>query len=304
MTDPGSFDKTVSRGPVSPNDAPTRQISPVQTPSEPRGWQDATPTQQWQDFAPTQQWNTNQEWSNGQPWFGQQRPPQGGGAGNSQLPNDWFRDPEAERTRAMATVPENPVFTPPSPPTTPPAAYPPPPSGDSSRHRNVLIGLGIGLLVLAILGAILLFAGGFGGPSDGDPAPVATPSASSQPGQSASQESQEEAASIDSTPSVLESSPAPSAPSAPQSPASSARQVADSLPNGDTVCSSTVGAGGTTSCPFALEVAKAIPAGEQGEYEVFAHSPVTGKDYTMKCKTEETYTTCTGGVAAVVHILR
>lgn len=27
------------------------------------------------------------------------------------MPDDWFRDPEAERTRVMAAVPENPVFT-------------------------------------------------------------------------------------------------------------------------------------------------------------------------------------------------
>ena len=58
------------------------------------------------------------------------------------------------------------------------------------------------------------------------------------------------------------------------------------------------------SAPFALEVANAIPDDAQGGYEVNAHSPVTGKDYTMKCRTEETYTTCTGGVAAEVHILR
>jgi len=26
--------------------------------------------------------------------------------------------------------------------------------------------------------------------------------------------------------------------------------------------------------------------------------------YTMKCETQESYTTCTGGIAAKVHILR
>ena len=75
--------------------------------------------------------------------------------------------------------------------------------------------------------------------------------------------------------------------------------MADKLPDGDTLCSSSVGAVGTTSCPFALEVANAIPAGAQGDYEVQA-----GKMYTMKCETQESYTTCTGGIAAKVHILR
>ncbi|MGK2350874.1 hypothetical protein [Cutibacterium sp. V947] len=299
MTDPGSFDETVVRRPASPNEAPTREIPRVQTLSEPRDRQDVTPTQQW---------NTNQQRSDGQPWSDQQ-PPQGQnqGSGDSHLPNDWFRDPEAEWTRAMATVPETPVFTPPPPPSTPATAYPPPPPEDSSRHRNVLIGLVIGLLVLVVLGAILLFAGGLKGSSSGDPAPAATPSTSAQPEQPASEEPQEDAASVDATPSFLESSPATAAsstPSTPESPASSARHVADKLPDGDTVCSSTVGAVGTTSCPFALEVAKVIPDDAQGEYEVNAHSPVTGKDYTMKCRTQETYTTCTGGVAAEVHILR
>lgn len=317
MTDPGSFDETVVQSPVGVDEAPTREIPRVQTPPKPRDQQDVTPTQQWQrqESTPTQQWSTNEQWSNSrQPWSGQQQPPQGQGqeAGDSQLPDDWFRDPEAERTRAMATVPDNPVFTPPPPPSAPATSHPQPPD-DSPRHRNVLIGLVIGLLVLVILGAILLFAGGRKGRSSGEPVPAATPSASTHAEQStsqephASEEPHEGATSIGTTPSFLESSPAPaasSAPSTPKSPTSSARQVADKLPDGDTVCSSTVGAVGTTSCPFALEVANAIPDDAQGGYEVNAHSPVTGNDYTMKCRTEETYTTCTGGVAAEVHILR
>ena len=168
--------------------------------------------------------------------------------------------------------------------------------------------------MLVVLGAVLLFAGGLKGRSGSEPAVVTTPSASSQPTQSASEDPQ--ATSIDTTPSFLMSSPAspspvPSSPAlstptplSPQSPTLSARQVADKLPDGDTLCSSSVGAVGTTSCPFALEVANAIPAGAQGDYEVQAYSPVTGKMYTMKCETQESYTTCTGGIAAKVHILR
>ncbi len=124
MTDPGSFDETVVQSPVGVDEAPTREIPRVQTPPKPRDQQDVTPTQQWQrqESTPTQQWSTNEQWSNSrQPWSGQQQPPQGQGqeAGDSQLPDDWFRDPEAERTRAMATVPDNPVFTPPPPPSAP-----------------------------------------------------------------------------------------------------------------------------------------------------------------------------------------
>ncbi|WCC80193.1 hypothetical protein O6R08_01145 [Cutibacterium equinum] len=311
MTDPGSFDETGEQDPVSPSQAPTREIPRVQTPSEPRNRQDVSPSQPWQHQNPasTQQWTANQQWPNPQTWSGQQDPQgQNQEAHDSRLPSEWFRDPEAERTRAMATVPQNPVFTPPPPPSSPAKPSPQPlPPQESSRHLSVLIGLVIGLLVLAILGAVLLFAGGTKGRSSGQPAPVVTPSASSQPEQSASQEPQEGVTSIDSTPSFLQSTPATEASSAPSTPKftqSRTRQVADTLPAGDEICSSTVGAVGTTSCLFALEVADAIPSDAQGEYEVNAHSPVTGKDYTMTCKTEETYTTCTGGVAAVVHILR
>ena len=312
MTDPGSYDETRAQSSVSEGETPTREIPRVQTPSEPVDWQDSTPTQQWQvvDSTPTQQWTTNSQPGPQQPLQGQRR-----GPGGSQMPDDWFRDPEAERTRAMATVPDNPVFTPPPPPSTPAMAYSPPLADDFSRHRKVLIGLVVGLLVLAALGAVLFFAGGLKGRSGGEPAPVATPSTSSQPKQSASEDPQRGATSIDATPSFLTSSPAsPSlAPSgqtssspfpSPTAPASSAHQVTDKLPDGDTICSSSVGAVGTTSCPFALEVADAIPAGAQDHYEVQAHSPVTGKTYTMKCKTQKSYTICTGGVAAEVHILR
>ena len=123
-------------------------------------------------------------------------------------------------------------------------AYPPLPSDDSSRHRNVLIGLVVGLLVLIVLGAVLLFAGGVKGGSGGEPVSVATPSVSSQPEQSSSEDPQMGATSINATPSFLTTSPASSnpvrsspAPSSPQSPASSARQVADKLPDRDTICS-------------------------------------------------------------------
>lgn len=317
MTYPGSGDETRVESPVGEGEFPTREIPRVQTPSEPLDREDSMPTQQWQDSMPTQQWQAQdsmptQQWTPTSQ-LGWQQPPQGqdGDPGDYQMPDDWFRDPEAERTQAMATVPENPVFTPPPPPSAPAVAYPPLPSDDSSRHRNVLIGLVVGLLVLIVLGAVLLFAGGIKGGSGGEPVSVATPSVSSQPEQSSSEDPQMGATSINATPSFLTTSPASSnpvpsspAPSSPQSPASSARQVADKLPDRDTICSSSVGAVGTTSCPFALQVAAAIPPGAQGDYEVEAHSPVTGKDYTMKCKTQETYTVCTGGIAAEVHILR
>ena len=198
MTDPGSYDETRVQSPVGEGATPTREIPRVQTPSEPGEWQDSMPTQQWpvQDSTPTQQWTTNSQSGPQQPSQGQYRD-----LGASQMPDDWFRDPEAERTRVMAAVPENPVFTPPPPPSTPAMAYPPPPSGDSPRHRNVLIGLAVGLLVLVVLGAVLLFAGGLKGRSGSEPAVVTTPSASSQPTQSASEDPQ--ATSIDTTPSFL-----------------------------------------------------------------------------------------------------
>lgn len=74
-------------------------------------------------------------------------------------------------------------------------------------------------------------------------------------------------------------------------------------PAGATLCtgSTTVAVNAATSCPFAINVAAAIPAGASGSFTVTANSPATNKDYQMAC-VRGTYTVCTGGVNALVYV--
>jgi len=85
------------------------------------------------------------------------------------------------------------------------------------------------------------------------------------------------------------------------------------VPQGSIACGVT-GSGDTaavyaghpnTSCPFAQEVANAYRAtgASGGSVEVRAHSPVTGKDYTLTC-TGTLPTTCVAATGATVLLTR
>lgn len=65
------------------------------------------------------------------------------------------------------------------------------------------------------------------------------------------------------------------------------------LPAGTKKCSPTVAVGGSnTSCPFAENVAQAVPAGHGDRFDVKAFSPTTNKQYTLSCTTGQ-YVLCT-----------
>ncbi len=83
----------------------------------------------------------------------------------------------------------------------------------------------------------------------------------------------------------------------------SASPTAVGLPSGAIACTETVARNQSTSCEFAANVAVQVrQAGDVDSFQVSAYSPVTKKSYTMTCQ-KDTWTTCTGGVNAVVYVL-
>ena len=151
----------------------------------------------------------------------------------------------------------------------------------------------------AIVAAALMFAAWsilrVGGTEDASNAPTGTTTTSPRPSVSVSPDAA--------------SSPAAS-PSATPSPSAS---VEGAVPQGAIACGVT-GSGDTaavyaghpnTSCPFAQEVATAYRAtgASGGSVQVTAHSPVTGKDYTLTC-TGTLPTTCVADTGATVLLTR
>ena len=77
-------------------------------------------------------------------------------------------------------------------------------------------------------------------------------------------------------------------------------EVLPGIPGDAESCGSGVfAAAGTTSCPFALNVAEDYFANPGGSFESF--SPTTGESYEMSC-TGSPAVTCTGGNNATVYI--
>lgn len=147
-----------------------------------------------------------------------------------------------------------------------------------SGARGVMILLGL-LILAAILGGYLWFAGGS--------APSATSTTAA--GKTTS------AAASSTKPSTSASASAPKTPTG--------TPIDAFPPAGSTLCtgSTSVAVNSTTSCEFALNVAAAIPASATGTFTVTATSPVTQKQYEMSC-VKGTYTVCTGGVNAIVFV--
>jgi len=230
------------------------------------------------------------------------------------IPDDLYRRPEDEKSANSnaalfglpgATDPDQtavrPVPPPPAPspswsyrPGTPEAdllpserPYTPLPPTSRPAHANVSGARGaiilLALLVIAaIIGGVLWFTGG-GSPTAGSGATSKSPSASTSASGSKASGTPSKAQSATVTPSATPSDAFP--------------------PSGATLCSgsTTVAVNATTSCPFALNVAAAIPADASGSFTVTANSPATNKDYQMACL-RGTYTVCTGGVNALVYV--
>jgi hypothetical protein len=154
-----------------------------------------------------------------------------------------------------------------------------PSRGNFSGSRGVIILLAV-LVIAAIIGGVLWFTGG-GSPTAGSGSK--SPSASTPASGSKASGTPSKAQSASVTPSAPPSDAFP--------------------PSGATLCtgSTTVAVNAATSCPFALNVAAAIPAGASGTFTVTANSPATNKDYQMAC-VRGTYTVCSGGSNALVYV--
>lgn len=153
----------------------------------------------------------------------------------------------------------------------------------------------------AIVAAALMFAAWsilrVGGTDDASNAPTGTTTTSPRPSVSVSPDAASSAAASPSA------TPSPSA--------SASASVEGAVPQGSIACGVT-GSGDTaavyaghpnTSCPFAQEVATAYRAAgaSGGSVQVTAHSPVTGKDYTLTC-TGTLPTTCVADTGATVYL--
>jgi len=67
-------------------------------------------------------------------------------------------------------------------------------------------------------------------------------------------------------------------------------------------CGDGVTASPNTSCEFARNVKESYDSAGGGNITVHAHSPVTGKNYFMKCRQSTSEDVCTGGNDASVHL--
>ncbi|MFC6715703.1 hypothetical protein [Branchiibius cervicis] len=86
---------------------------------------------------------------------------------------------------------------------------------------------------------------------------------------------------------------------------SSTSTAAGTFPAGAKVCAPTVGGNARASCGFATNVAAAAagPIGQgQTQFQVTAHSPATGRDYTLNCVRTD-LVTCSTDTGAEVYVL-
>lgn len=165
---------------------------------------------------------------------------------------------------------------------------------ERQRGRGILAPLAvIGLGLVALIAVWALTVGG-----GDDDTKTATPplQSTSQPGSTS-----------DQAPSTTEETPPPASstePSTTSSTTSSSSTPPAALPGGAKVCNPKVGASATTTCPFAMNVANAVRASgkKTGNFTVNAYSAATKKNYVMSC-VGGPVTTCTGGRAAVVHVI-
>lgn len=213
----------------------------------------------------------------------------------SQLPDSWFRDPQAERTAVLeADSGPTPTFTPPPPPgatADTDASRGPDPQERQRKRLAVVIGvLALTLVLLVVLVVVILGRSGGDGPK-AVPAPAASSATPTQQTASASASSPEATPSESATPTPTPT-PKPTPTPSPAVP----------LPAGVRSCGPKVGAGESTSCDFAANVAARVSAPLSGPATVDAYSPVTKKTYAMSCSPGDVVV-CRGGNSAVVYVL-
>lgn len=170
----------------------------------------------------------------------------------------------------------------------------PPPPPAEHRPKNSkggwLAPLAVILVSLAALAAVFFVTQGG---DDGQQAAPTSPTGATTPGPSSAK-----------TPDATSSTPeATSSTKSTTSSSTSSSSTSATLPAGVKVCGRGVGAGATTTCGFATNVASAVRSAgkDSGTFSVGAWSPTTKKDYTLRCSAAPV-TVCTGGRAAVIYV--
>lgn len=243
-------------------------------------------------------------------------PPASASSGPTQriadLPNDWFRDPEAEHSAAFATQQSDPVhFTPPADESTTQD------QSDEAEKQHRLSAPAIAAIVLAsavllliiVVWALLRSGPDIGTPTSNAPATTSAPAPASSPSATASASSTASASPSAEDPSAEESSssasPTPtqesSTPTASATPSPSASS--SSVPETARQCDDSVWSDGSASCQLARAAASQLPPHSHGTVHMTVYSPASNRSYDLTCTGDE-LVTCTGGRTIAVYVQR
>ena len=243
-------------------------------------------------------------------------PPASASSGPTQriadLPNDWFRDPEAEHSAAFATQQSDPVhFTPPADESTTQD------QSDEAEKQHRLSAPAIAAIVLAsavllliiVVWALLRSGPDISTPTSNAPATTSAPAPASSPSATASASSTASASPSAEDPSAEESSssasPTPtqesSTPTASATPSPSASS--SSVPETARQCDDSVWSDGSASCQLARAAASQLPPHSHGTVHMTVYSPASNRSYDLTCTGDE-LVTCTGGRTIAVYVQR
>ena len=228
------------------------------------------------------------------------------------LPNDWFRDPEAEHSAAFATQKSDPVrFTPPADESTTQDQV------DDAEEQHRLSAPAIAAIVLAsavlllivVVWALLRSGPDIGTPTSNAPAAASSPAPTSSPSATASASSTASASPSAEESSAEESSSSPSPTPTQESNTPTTSATPSPTPSGSSVpetarqCDDSVWGDGSASCQLARAAASQLPPHSHGTIHMTVFSPASNRSYDLTCTGDE-LVTCTGGRTIAVYVQR
>ena len=228
------------------------------------------------------------------------------------LPNDWFRDPEAEHSAVFATQKSDPVrFTPPADESTTQDQV------DDAEEQHPLSAPAIAAIVLAsavlllivVVWALLRSGPDIGTPTSNAPAVASSPAPTSSPSATASASSAASASPSAEESSAEESSSSPSPTPTQESSTPTTSATPSPTPSGSSVpetarqCDDSVWGDGSASCQLARAAASQLPPHSHGTIHMTVFSPASNRSYDLTCTGDE-LVTCTGGRTIAVYVQR
>lgn len=228
------------------------------------------------------------------------------------LPNDWFRDPEAEHSAVFATQKSDPVrFTPPADESTTQDHV------DDAGEQHRLSAPAIAAIVLAsavlllivVVWALLRSGPDIGTPTSNAPAAASSPAPTSSPSATASASSAASASpsAEESSAEESSSSPSPTPTQESSTPTTSATPSptpsSSSVPETARQCDDSVWGDGSASCQLARAAASQLPPHSHGTVHMTVFSPASNRSYDLTCTGDE-LVTCTGGRTIAVYVQR